>query len=174
MFYCVMLALNLISGPSRSVASAVYRTIKLVKHQTPSEFLKITIDVSFDLPGFCSIVSGAILVYSVTKIRRFFKDRNEEEQIDTRALCIHASCFVSYLCSAILFYTIYNLYTFAPTRAHFLFFQGVNIIYLALNLVSNVLLCQIFWNLGTTKDESKKAVSNFKLMKKQTQTTRFA
>jgi hypothetical protein len=114
-FYWVMLTLNVVSGPCRSVASAVFRTINMIKHKKPGRFLKIMIPISFDLPGFCSIVSGIILVCSVMKIRRFFKKRNDEEYIDLRALCRHASCFVFYLVGAIIFYTAYNIYTFSPT-----------------------------------------------------------
>jgi hypothetical protein len=67
---------------------------------------------------------------------------------------------VSYLFSAVLFYTTYNIYTFAPSQRNFIIFQLSDIIYLVTNFVSNLLLAQIFWNLGLKKEETAASERN--------------
>jgi hypothetical protein len=81
-FYWSTLFLCCVGGPLKMIASATFRTKNMVQHVKPGKFLKIFVPVSFDLIGGCQILLGAILIYSVFQIRRFFKERNDEGYID--------------------------------------------------------------------------------------------
>jgi hypothetical protein len=48
-----------------------------------------------------------MLVYSVIKIRNFFRDKGDEQYIDSEGLCRHATCFITYVVFQATYYTFY-------------------------------------------------------------------
>lgn len=61
------------------------------------------------------IYSGAVLLRSVLKIRRFFVERNAQNFINTDMLIRHSTCFILYIITVTLFYCAFGYYTFKPT-----------------------------------------------------------
>ena len=101
--------------------------------------------------GIVQIVTGVFLVWSVFKIRAFFKSRNDVECIDTRSLMYHAVSFVLYLATTILYYTAGVMYAINYDRLN-RFLISV-IIWRFGNLISLLLLSVILWRLGEKDEE---------------------
>jgi hypothetical protein len=152
------MAVTIAAVPLKISANTIFRVNTQLKHTVPSKFFKfVVIPVSFDLIGLCQVISGVILVQSVIQIRKFFKDRNDESYIDTASLCRHATCFGLYLLFVVIYYTTFTIYTLNPTAANFARFTWVTMFYMTGNLISEFLLCQIFWSLGTKIEKDEEA-----------------
>lgn len=148
-FYWSMLVLNILSGPIKVYAAVTFRMIVNIKKEQPGPFVSWMFNASWNFVGFCSIISGIILVQSVVKIRRFFKERGDEGYINTKVLCQHATCFGSYLVACVFYYAAHSVYTMYPTSFYFYIFTWTSTAYLLGNVFSGLLLAQIFWSLGT-------------------------
>lgn len=101
----VLWFLNIVCGPLKGFATFWQRNIEWHKLDQPNSFQATTIVLMFDVDGFCEIVSGIILLSSVIKIRRFFRER-DSSQMDTSALCRHASCYVLYLFAVVAYFVM--------------------------------------------------------------------
>ena len=67
--------------------------------------------------------------------------------IDSAALCRHASCFGIYLVVTVIYYGSYNVYTINPEQGVFVYFTWLSFVFWVFFLISNILLCYIFWDL---------------------------
>ena len=156
-FYWSMLVINVVIGPLVFVQSFTFNIVYRIHGEDPGTFLVVIDTLAAVMNGF-QILLGVILINSVLKIRRFFKERNDEGYIDTAALSRHAACFGSYT----LLYTFYNLsfivYANFPNLITWTIFMFSNIIYLYGNLFSEILLCQIFWSLGSKVQYAKNEI----------------
>mgnify|MGYP003353146145 CR=1 FL=1 len=98
----------------------------------------------------CAITSGVILVNGVLSIRRFFKEKNATDFINTAMLLRHGLAFGLYLvctsASAIMLLFV-NLNPLNPV--YFTNFLYVFIADLIGQCLSELFLCEIFWHLGT-------------------------
>jgi hypothetical protein len=102
--YWVMLALNVISGPLKCYS---YNVIFRDGLDAPKDKTDLDVQASFYLVIICQLISGVMLVYSVTKIRNFFRDKGAEHFVDTEGLKRHSYCFILYLAAMAVYYTVY-------------------------------------------------------------------
>ena len=75
--------------------------------------------ISSSLVGFTQFVSGAILITSVYKIKAFFKAKEDEESLDTKALYRHAVAFGLFLITDVAYYVMWPIYTVNYTNKKF-------------------------------------------------------
>jgi len=112
---------------------------------------------AYDCVGFCQIVSGLVLVTGVVKIRNFFKKQGAENFINTPMLMRHAASFGLYLVTTVVFFISFSLMALSP---YDLFFWNllnlVAIFYYVGQLISEILLVQIFYDLGKKTDKDAK------------------
>jgi hypothetical protein len=91
-----------------------------------------------------------MLVSSVFRIRNFFKAKNAEEVIDTRMLARHAIAFGLYMVSDLVRYSSFTLYAFHTSNLQLWnLYNWAVCFWMVCSLISNLLLCTIFWDLGT-------------------------
>jgi hypothetical protein len=104
---------------------------------------------SWDSVGVCQVISGTILVVSVYRIKRFFDKRNAQDYINTGMLARHAVAFGLYLTTTLAFFISYQVYTLHPTNAAiYNVNQWTCIFFNVGSFTSQLLLCNIFWELG--------------------------
>jgi hypothetical protein len=148
--YYILLWVNILSIPFRVFGLSLFRIAVQLHGVTPTPLqLDVLIPVSFNLTGVVQIVTGCLLIYCVWTIQRFFKERGDEGYIDTAALCRHATCFGSYLLISVVYYTAFTIFIYNPTDANYKLFTYVELFYVTGLLLTELLLAQIFWNLGT-------------------------
>ena len=66
--------------------------------------------------------------------------------MDTAALCRHATCYSIYLVATLTYFTSYTWWAFSERQAIFAFAQVASIFYWSGSMVSEILLCYIFWD----------------------------
>jgi hypothetical protein len=68
--------------------------------------------------------------------------------MDTAALCRHATCYSIYLVATLTYFTSYTAWAIAggDDNRIFLFAQAASIFYWSGSMVSEILLCYIFWD----------------------------
>lgn len=147
-----MFVLNILCGPAKWFAVSYFRTKVLLNGGTLSSFMQVMVPVSFDLAGLCEVVSGVMLIQTVLKIRRYFKERNAEGFINTAALIRHAICFGLYLLTIVAYFGTYTLFTFKNTAFTYNFFVIAYLFWATGSTVSQLLLFQILWSLGTKSE----------------------
>ena len=106
-------------------------------------------NVSTVCTKLCAVASGLIVLWAIRSIRTFFKEKDAEDVLDTGALLRHGIAFGLYLfgmCTSTVFLVIYNL---DPTETSFSLFAAFYIADWVGQLISELLLCQIFWQWGT-------------------------
>jgi hypothetical protein len=102
------------------------------------------------LVGVLQVYSGAILMNSVLGIRRFFVMRNATDSINTGMLIRHILAFGIYMATTIVFYVSYAVYSFtADSDVMFRIISIVGSVFIYGMLVSQLLLANILWTLGT-------------------------
>jgi hypothetical protein len=97
LIYWSLLALN-IAFPIFLEVFILLTNTKLALSETPAPVFVLLDGIGLVLVGLIEIASGATLLYSVIKIRRYFIDR-DATAIDTTMLLRHAVAFGSYLFS---------------------------------------------------------------------------
>jgi hypothetical protein len=107
--------------------------------------MDILISVISIIPGMCETITGGMLVKSVIQIRSFMKQNNEEDQMDTAALCRHALSFGLYMFAVFSYNVTYIVYTLKkPNDKWFVIWQSASIACWLLALISECLLAYIF------------------------------
>jgi hypothetical protein len=125
----------------------------------PSEFTVIASPAASIIVGLLQCFSGYIMVKSVFSIRKFFKKRNATNYINIPMLLRHSVAFVLYLLSTVADYGTFALYLAFPNDYTFNLFMTFQDFWVVGGFVSQVLLCQIFWDLGTdTRDQNESSV----------------
>jgi hypothetical protein len=110
--YWVMLALNIISGPLKCYSYSVLFRYTFNAPKYPRDF---DVQVGYYLVIICQLISGVMLVYSVTKVSNFFRDKGGEQFVDTEGLRRHSYCFILYLASMVVYYTVYMVNRYLDT-----------------------------------------------------------
>jgi len=112
--YRILLVLNI-------VASVLYMIIGIPSNIitfTEQEKLPLLLTVvGVIVPTFATVlqvISGVVLVHSVVKIRRFYLDKNIEQQLNTQKLLIHGSAFSFYLVAIVFYCVSWDLYMIFP------------------------------------------------------------
>lgn len=148
--FWTLMVLNAVAGICQAVGAYLFRM--QVNVQQLSQIDPWVLDLyNFGINGnnLVSFVAGLVLTVSVFRIHSFFVKQNATHFINTRQLVRHATAFGLYVVSEFALavtLTIY-IYTDSPNS-----YQHVEYAGMFLNIaqvVSQVLLAQIFWNLGT-------------------------
>jgi hypothetical protein len=92
--------------------------------------LTVVAAILSDSVGFLQLVSGTILVRSVLRINRFFKERGAEGYINTGMLLRHATAFGLYLACTAINYASYTLYLIFPTDRCFNIFMLASMVWM--------------------------------------------
>lgn len=109
--YWTMLLFNVLSAIVYGFTTSLFYEKVWSKGENP-ELVKTWIIVSNFTVRACLIVSGAILVACVVKIRAYFKAKNATDYIDTKMLLRHGIAYGLYLVGSIttaLVLMVYNL-----------------------------------------------------------------
>lgn len=115
-FYWVMLLLNFLAGFGCGLFLLFFRMQTIwFKNPHPPEWMPLCYNISQECLMLLQIYSGAVLLRSVLKIRRFFVERNAQNFINTDMLIRHSTCFILYIITVTLFYCAFGYYTFKPT-----------------------------------------------------------
>jgi hypothetical protein len=61
----------------------------------------------------------------------------------------HSTCFILYIITVTTFYVAFGYYTFYPTQDNYKVAASIGIFFNAGSCVSQILLVNIFWGLGT-------------------------
>jgi hypothetical protein len=147
-----LLSVNIIAPVTYGWAVVNLRYDVNVLHHQESRSLKWIEGTASILTGVFQIVSGLILVSTVISIRRFFRKKNETEFINTGMLWRHALTFGLYLLGAIGYFGSFVFVILYPTNpAVFNTFETICLFFWPVQLVSEILLCTIFWDLGKKK-----------------------
>lgn len=133
----------------QAIASFLARG-KIYRNEQPTTWESLFTSVAFTSAGTMQAVSGVMLVKAVWKIRQFFRENGAEDYIDTAMLWRHAISFILYLLSTTMLYTAVELYSWFPTSAPvYALLIASKVFYSCASVVSEILLCQIFWLLGS-------------------------
>lgn len=148
----ILWILNLACGPIKGLCTYWIRHLQWVKHEQPTSTQATLIVLMSSLNNVCNLISGVILVNSVRSIRSFFRSRNDEDELDTSAMALHASCFILYLVATVIFMITYALQAFWPTAKVFgmstaNLFTWNTIFYYPTLCLSNLLLAYIFYDI---------------------------
>jgi hypothetical protein len=110
--------------------------------------------------GVLQIVSGLILVWSTISIHRFFKARNQTDYINTPMLLRHAAAYALYLLSSMFYFGSLFVYILSPfsAKASTVFLYSV-VIFMFAQMISELLLMTIFWDLGKALELEESFVS---------------
>jgi hypothetical protein len=146
--YWVLLVLNGLSGFGVGVILVIFRTYTLIDGHAPLPWMSWFYNAAQQLVGGLQIYSGIILIRSVLSIRRFFIERGAADFINSSMLLRHASCFIIYIVTTTSFFVAFGIYTFKPTTQIYEIAAAVGIFFQLGSCVSQILLCNIFWNLG--------------------------
>jgi hypothetical protein len=105
------------------------------------------------IEGIMQIYSGIILVKSVLDIRRYFVEREATSYINTGMLLRHALTFGIYLTTTAAYNVSFALYTFTPNSTQmYTIVSIVGLVYIFGGIISQLLLVNVFWSLGTKPD----------------------
>lgn len=114
-FY-VLLALNILFPVVTGIVLVPFN-IDVESGSLPSTVLIYLITFAPVLTGVMQIVSGVFLMIGVFNIRKYFKQRDQDGQLDIKTLVLHSSAFGLYLLSAVVGYTSYTVYALNSENA---------------------------------------------------------
>jgi hypothetical protein len=124
---------------------------------TPWELLAIATDT---IDGFLTCYSGCILIMAVFKIKKFYREHGIESQLNTGTLWLHSSAFGLYLFTealSVVSNSLYVLFGAGGESAIDNTIDSINAIvqtsWFFLSAIAQCLLCVIFWDLGTRREE---------------------
>lgn len=146
--YNILLALNILA-PTIEMAVGIPLNVALFTGSgQPALSITIAAIVFPTFSQLMQVISGIVLISSVVKIRRFYFEKNIEQQLNTGKLLLHASAFGLYLISIVIYYASWDLFLLSPTKkleavTVFLFF-----VFYVVAAIAQVLLCAIFWELA--------------------------
>lgn len=121
-------------------------------HPEPSQISTAAFNTINDLVGLLQIISGVYLIRGIIKIRGFYKKHEMTSSINTVTMLLHAGAFGIYLIADIAYYGSNVIYGLNPSSKHaFNLYAGSSMFYVWANLVEQLLLCAIFWDLGTNE-----------------------
>lgn len=109
---------------------------------------------SADLCDVVLMVSGVQLVKGVFAVRRFFRERNQQQRINTISMTIHAFAFGLYLLAVTISLFVFSLYVIFPLNETLENIYTVTSLLLVLtSFLSQLFLVFIFWELGNKLPE---------------------
>lgn len=115
----------------------------------PSLAVRQFVAISWDGVGLFQCISGFQLITSVVQIRNFFRERNDEEYINTGMLLRHSGAFALFMLTDLLrfiTFTFFVLHPFDPTTLKV--YLLAKVFWIFGSAISQILLSQIFWVLG--------------------------
>lgn len=105
---------NVVSGIVYGAAVAAYYSYAYNHLEKPKLGLSTTKFVSSYLVPFFAVISGLMLIASVKDFKKFFKDNDADDQINTPMLVRHAVSFWCYLLGTIANTSMGMLHDFFP------------------------------------------------------------
>lgn len=152
----ILLISCVISGPADAIVSSIFYTISVNQEKEPSNLLS-DIKIAVDLwVAFSAIACGVILIVGVIKIKKFFKDKNAIDSIDTSTLTRHAVAFVLFLVGIVLWAIALAIYNVFPLSAKAQHASTVTIgIAYILSVVAEVCLCEVLYRWSTKSPEEE-------------------
>lgn len=125
----------------------------------PTDELSTFASTSYVCTGASQTLSGVMLVSSVYKIKKFFRENNAEDCINTAMLWRHALSFGLFLASSVMFFSMLCLFSWFPANKKIenAFYISQSL-YMIASTISQFLLCQIFWRLGRKHTPTHEAV----------------
>jgi hypothetical protein len=109
LLYKVLLVLNFVC-PVLESAVLIPFNIMYFKGEQYSAFFSFVAACVPILPGVLEIISGVYLIKGLAAIRKFYKEKNMENEMDTRTTRLHAWAFLLYIGITVIGYTSYALY----------------------------------------------------------------
>jgi hypothetical protein len=150
----LLMSANFLSGFCCGLFLLFFRMQTIFRDLPAEEWMPISYNVAQECVMVLQIYSGFILCRSVFKIRRFFVEHNATQMINTEMLIRHSSCFILYIITVTTFYITFGYYTFKPTEDNYKFAASFGIFFNVGSCVSQILLVNIFWGLGTKVERS--------------------
>lgn len=120
------------------------------EYETALKNWAIFMTTSQSLMWVCQIISGVLLMQAIYRIRSYLREHGEDA-MSTARLTLHACAFGFYLISVVGI-SVFRLLNDIVKERYFKALIWSAIIYIFLSFVSQVLLCCIFWDLGTKQE----------------------
>jgi hypothetical protein len=166
--FWTLLIMAIIFPASWGVAEFLFRRANIYFDRKQTKFVTMLFNFSAYMTGFIQIITGIVLVSSVFRIKRIFRERNAENYINSGMLLRHASAFGLYLVAAVVYFSFWTAVSMAPfDEKLYNIFLCVSASFFVAQFISEILLCTIFWSLGTAvpepviKEEESPEVVNF-------------
>ena len=97
-----------------------------------------------------TFVTFYVLMLSVFKIRKFYKDNKITEEMNTKAMLIHVLAFAGYALAYIVLTAMAILYISMPRKPKIKKIFEISIIPAVLTgMIAEIILCAIFWQFGS-------------------------
>jgi hypothetical protein len=143
--YWIFLNLNTLPAILESILCIPYYKQTFIQKRSADSLRNALIAVYST--GFClTCVTMFVLMLSVYKIRKFYKDNQLTKQMNTKAMAIHVLTFGGYVLSAFVINAVIILTFFYPGNRKV--YEALDIITVPVTVTSTiaqVLLCTIFW-----------------------------
>lgn len=150
--YTVLLALN-IAFPALVLAALTgFQILLLIKDIRSSGWRDLAI-IGIDGTALMQVVSGTYLIVAVFKIKKFYEDSKIKDQLNSRALALHAAAFGIYLLSVVSDAIGFNLVLISDHFYPVYLVSGY--IWLIASFISQIALIIIFWQLGSKTVEGE-------------------
>ena len=118
--FWVVLALNFIF-PVLEAALLIPFNIQILVQgkETPSPFVDASTVIVSDAIGLVQIASGVVAMRAIMKIRRFFKEKESVESVDSNMMILHLAAFAIYLLATTIGYSTFTYYAFVGSEEAF-------------------------------------------------------
>ena len=163
------MANNIVSSCAYGYSAVPFYTLVLIKKEKPGPGLITYRIITTFWVRVMSIVSGLILIKSVLQIRNFFKEHNATEFVNTNMLLRHGAAFGLYLvCTIVTAISLMLVNIYSENQKIYNIFSICFIADFLGEFVSQVLLCQVFWEWGKEepqwnyKQETNNAINDEK------------
>lgn len=147
--YWIILILNALFPQALGITTALFYRKFLVAGKDPSEALTSINAWMIVCTKLMQVLSGVGLIWAIIKIRNYFKEKNATDLLDTKMFTFHGMAFGLYLVgtsTTTVFLIIANLDLDSSKK--FDNFQYAFFAELLADLVSESLICYIFWQWG--------------------------
>lgn len=138
------------------IQATCYFVFRGIYNSHGPKWISITYNCALMSVACLQVYSGVLLVRSVVRIRQFFVKRKAADYINTRMLLRHAITFGLYITTTVVYFGCFSAYTWYPENdklKHIMWPLGV--FYNAGGTISQLLLVQIFWSLGSKRKAQK-------------------
>lgn len=144
-----LIAANAISGPAYGLSVAFFYITRDVNGNEVGLGLKTFKVVATLSVKVCQIISGAMLLYSVYLIKKFFADKNATEVVNTGLLWRYSISFGLYLFCTVISTIALIIANITGKSNHFDIYSGIRTVDYFGQFLSELILCWILLQWGT-------------------------